>query len=87
MEAVLMSAGDRTVPLPALLSREILPRILRLLESGERRALAYLDRAPCAVVPFSRLFPGLDPEEVLLNVNTPADLERALALLSRTSER
>lgn len=81
-EAVVLSVNDRVEPMPAFLSTELATLLHQLLSEGERRADAWLARAPGAVVPFAHLYPGLRPEDVLVNVNTPEDLARALDLLA-----
>lgn len=78
VDAVLLSDAGRVQPLPALLSRDLGPVIAGLLAAGERKAAAYVDRVPCAIVPFDRLWPGLDPAEALMNVNDEPALLRAL---------
>ncbi len=81
VDAVLLTVDGVVEPFPAFLSRDLAPRIAHLLAMGERRAAAFVDHAVCALVPFETLYPGLLPDEVLLNVNTPAEHARADRLL------
>jgi molybdopterin-guanine dinucleotide biosynthesis protein A len=76
-----MTVEGKLQPLPVLLSGEIQPLILELLAAGERKASAYVDRAPCALVPFETLYPDHPAEEAFLNVNDPASLEQARRIL------
>lgn len=77
VSAVLLSLEGQLEPLPVLLSTDLAPTLRRLVESGERRALAYWDEVPCAVVPFEGLYPGEEARLVLMNVNTPTLLTEA----------
>ncbi len=81
VEGVLPTTPDRTWPLPALLSVDCAPLFRSLVARGERRADAWLGEAPAALVPFTELCPGADPERALINITTPEDLERAVAVL------
>jgi len=83
--ALAISWKGRVESLPALVSRDFAPLLNDLLRRGLRRADAFHEPARARIVPFEALFPGIDPEEAFLNVNTPADLARAEALLA--SER
>jgi molybdopterin-guanine dinucleotide biosynthesis protein A len=83
--ALAISWKGRVEPLPALVSRDLAPCLNDLLRRGLRRADSFHEPARARVVPFETLFPGIDPAAAFLNVNTPADLARAEALLA--SER
>lgn len=86
-DAVLISLERGHAPLPAFLSVELAPLLHELLADGERKMTAYLDKAPCALIPFSRLYPGLAEEEVFLNVNAPTDHHQAERLLGLSGSR
>ena len=87
VDAVLLSVGGRIEPFPVLLSGELRPLLADLLRGGERRADAWVDRAPCALVPLEELYPGLEPGELLLNVNDDEALSLARERLGLASPR
>lgn len=80
VEAVVLARGGRSEPVPALLSVDLEPLVRACLEAGERRLDGWHDRAACAVVPFERVWPEVEPETALLNVNTEDDLRQARSL-------
>lgn len=80
--SVLLAAGGRTEPFPALLPRTLAAGLRRLAGTGERRALAHADLVEPVVLPFETLYPALDAGDALLNVNHPVDWERARRLLT-----
>ena len=81
-EAVLLEWRGRVEPFPALIARTLAPRVRELLDRGLRRADAFHAHARCRVLSFDAAFPGRDPHAAFFNVNTPADLARAEALLA-----
>jgi len=64
-------------PLCAWFAPTALPIMEAMLDSGEARAAAMRDRARCVVVDVSSFG---EPDDIFLNVNTPEDLTRAMAL-------
>ena len=70
--AVPVDAAGRPHPLCALYRRELAPLLTDLLQAGERRATAALERFPVRYVPASALPRG---EDTLLNLNTPEAYE------------
>ena len=87
VDGVLAVAEGRTWPLPALLTVDLAPLFRSLLEGGARRADAWLEHAPAALIPFEDLCPGVSPERAFLNVNTPEDLVRAEAIFTEEGGR
>jgi molybdopterin-guanine dinucleotide biosynthesis protein A len=80
--AVALSWNGRVEPFPVFLSRDLAPLLADLLRAGSRRADSFHEAARCRAEPFARVFPEADPASAFLNVNTPADLARAEALLA-----
>ena len=66
-------AGGRRAPLCGVYPRAALPLVTGLLDAGERRPRALLDRMPTVLVAFAeyRSLPGA--ERLTRNVNTPAE--------------
>lgn len=80
-DAAVPRHGGRWHPLAAAYSPRILPRLRARLDAGEGSLQALLDAAVVAPLQGDELARLGDPERLLLNVNTPADLERARQLL------
>ena len=72
LAAVPVDAAGRRHPLCALYRRELAPLLADLLQAGERRVTAALERFPADFVPASALPRG---EDTLLNLNTPEAYE------------
>ena len=81
VDGVLATTSERTWPLPAFLSVDCAPVFRSLLERGKRRADAWLDELPAALVPFRDLCPEVSAEQAFMNITAPEDLPRASALL------
>jgi molybdopterin-guanine dinucleotide biosynthesis protein A len=81
-DAVVVSSAGRVEPFPVLVRRALAPAVRDLLRAGERRADSFHAAGRTRVVGFDDVFPGVDPQVALLNVNLPADLARAEALLA-----
>ena len=78
--------GGRLHPLTAAYQRGLQPLIEKRLTAGQRRVRDILEIAWTEVIPEKRLR-KLDPEGLsFLNVNTPEDYQRALAIWA-TQER
>lgn len=78
-------AGDRMYPLSAAYRLDVLPVVERLLAEHRRRATDLLDEVAVRWLDETTLRTA-DPElRSLVNVNTPEDYERALALRSTRS--
>lgn len=76
--AVVPRYGGRTHPLCAAYSRDVLPLVRIALDEGVRAVREFLrglDRVEYVGEPELRRFG--DPERLLMNVNSPEDLERA----------
>lgn len=86
--AVAPDAGTppRPQPLCAFYSTALLPRVEAHLRRGERRATALLDGDGAVRIPVSRVRELGDPEVLLLNVNTPADFDRATQIARQTTD-
>jgi molybdenum cofactor guanylyltransferase len=73
--------GRRTHPLCAAYSRDVLPLLREALDGGVRAARAFLeDLGAVHYVPEWELRALGDPDLLLMNVNSPEDLERARSL-------
>jgi molybdenum cofactor guanylyltransferase len=76
-----IDGGFRPQPLVAVYERRCLSRVSALIDSGERRLGALLDRLDVCFIPPGALT-EVDPDlRSFLNLNTPADLEQVLTLL------
>jgi molybdopterin-guanine dinucleotide biosynthesis protein A len=75
------SPGRRGIePLFAAYRTSCLPAIEATLEAGDRRMIGFHDRVTVRRIPLAEVTRLCDPERAFLNVNTPADRERAEAL-------
>jgi len=72
--------GDHHQPLFAVYRKSVLPAMDAALAAGERRPAAIFDRC-------RTLFIDLAPDEVPVNLNTPADLEAYLGRRRRSSDQ
>lgn len=78
--AIVASAGGRSNPLCARYPRRTAARAVDVLRrGGESRASVLSDRLGALLLDV--------PEDVLVNVNTPADLQRAVALMGADAGR
>lgn len=82
-EVVLPVIGGRDQPLCALYARACLPALAQVLEAGETRMAALLDRARVLRLQESDFSAVGPPETLFMNVNTPEDLARAQDLAGR----
>jgi molybdopterin-guanine dinucleotide biosynthesis protein A len=69
--------GERLQPVFSLLSRDVRADLDAFLAAGERKIDLWLERLRWRAVDFS------DQQEMFANVNTPADLAAASALLAK----
>ncbi len=83
-DAVAPRAEHCAEPLFAVYTRACMEPAGQLLAAGQRRPLALLEQVNTRWIEDSELAVFGDPEVTLMSVNTPADLTRAEALLSRT---
>ena len=82
-DAVVPESGCRPQPLHALYHRRCLPAIEDLLQRGGQRFVEFYDAVGVRYVDESWLR-DIDPElHSFVNVNTPEDWQRALALMER----
>lgn len=82
VDAVLTRPGDRREPLPGLFRRSCLPAVDAALSRGERSLRELLSTLRLREVPAATVR-RWDPNLVsFLNVNTPADLKRARAIVA-----
>ena len=80
-DAVVPVLGGRPEPTHAAYSKACLPPIERRLRAGELKIAGFFDDVNGRQVPEAEV-DDIDPEHLsFLNVNTPDDLERALALV------
>jgi molybdopterin-guanine dinucleotide biosynthesis protein A len=78
--------GEFLHPLAGVYDRRLAERARELLRSGERRPRALIAAVDSLAVPVDELR-EVDPElDSLRNVNTPADYESVLALLTRRDQ-
>jgi molybdopterin-guanine dinucleotide biosynthesis protein A len=75
-DIVVPRAGDRPEPLFAVYRQSVLPAVDAALAAGERRPAAIFDRCRTRFI-------DLAPEEVPVNLNTPADLRAYLGRRQR----
>lgn len=76
-DAVAPRHGGRWHPLAGAYSPAILPAIVARLDRGDRSLQELLDAADVVPLEGKELAAWGDPERMLLNVNTPEDLQRA----------
>lgn len=82
-DVVIVRYGDFMEPLFALYSRECLGPVENLLLSGRRtRVTDFFPSVRVKYIGRADLPPGIDVEQVFLNINTPADMRRAGPRLS-----
>ncbi len=72
-------------PLCAIYSKRCLPIIEAQLELGEFQAVKFFDQINVASVPLDALLPYDPTLRSLFNINTPADLNTAKAMLANSS--
>src|SRR5712692_1688568 len=73
-------------PLHAVYRRSVLPLLKRQLQEGKLRPIFLYEKAPTLTVPESEIR-RFDPEGLsFMNMNTPADYQRALALWHERSD-
>ena len=78
------SRGPRGVePLFAAYSVACIPAIDAALADGDRRMIGFHERVAVHTIPLAEVDGLVDPERAFLNVNSPADRERAEALLEQ----
>ncbi len=77
VDAVVAHDGERLQPVFSLLSRDVRADLDSFLAAGERKIDLWLERLRWQAVDFS------DQQEMFANVNTPADLAAASALLAK----
>jgi len=75
--AAVPRCGNRTHPLCAAYARELLPRLGAALDSGVRAVHGFLERMDDVEYVGEELRRFGDPDLLLMNVNSPGDLERA----------
>ena len=79
-DVVIPHLGDEVEPLHAVYGRSCLPAIEQILAQGRRRIVAFFDMVRVRHVPQVEI-DSFDPEHLsFLNINTPEDWVRALAL-------
>jgi len=79
-DVVVPTSGAHAEPLLAVYRTAVLPAVEALLAAGERRPAALFDRVRTRRIPLDQLR-GLDPQlRSLMNVNSPEDYHRALAM-------
>jgi len=77
---------DRFQPLHAVYRRSVLPLLKRQLQEGKLRPIFLYEKAPTLTVPESEIR-RFDPEGLsFMNMNTPDDYQRALALWHERSD-
>lgn len=78
------SPGPRGVePLFAAYRTTCIPAIDAALADGDRRMIGFHERVSVHTIPLAEVQALVDPERAFLNVNTPADRERAEAMAKR----
>jgi molybdopterin-guanine dinucleotide biosynthesis protein A len=82
-EAVFLGVEGTAQPFPMLLASSAAGALLRLFESGERRAIAIKDCVPAVVVPWERIYAKTDPREAFVNVNDPESFAKYLRIAGR----
>jgi len=75
--AVIPRYGGRSHPLCGAYARALLPRVRAALDSGVRAVHAFLKELDGVEYVGEELWRFGDPDLLLMNVNTPRDLERA----------
>ncbi|OAT79876.1 molybdenum cofactor guanylyltransferase [Desulfotomaculum copahuensis] len=77
-DVVIARSGGCLEPLFAVYSRECLAPVENLLRSGRRcRVVDFFPMVRIKYIDRADFPPGIDAERVFLNINTPADLQRA----------
>jgi molybdopterin-guanine dinucleotide biosynthesis protein A len=75
-----IDAGGRVAPLCGIYPGGALPLASRLLDAGERRPRALLDRFPAVLIGFDEYAHLPGAKKLLLNVNTPDEYRAVLDL-------
>lgn len=80
-DAVVPGSPEKRFPLSAMYSKRCVPPIEHEIGRGKREVVSFFDSVRVRWIPLNVLKRGVDVERVLLNVNTPEDLEKAKAML------
>jgi molybdopterin-guanine dinucleotide biosynthesis protein A len=81
-DVVIPRVGARLETLHALYAKSCLPAMEECLRAGHLKITGFLDRVRVVEVPEREVARFGDPAHIFMNVNTPADLARAEALVA-----
>jgi molybdopterin-guanine dinucleotide biosynthesis protein A len=81
-DVVIPRAADQLQTLHALYDKRCLPAIEARLRAGRLKIVGFFDDVRVLEVPEAEVARHADPAIVFMNVNTPAELERARALIA-----
>ena len=81
-DVVIPRVGDQLETLHALYAKACLPHMAERLAAGRLKVAGFFDRVRVIEIPEAEVARFGNPSVIFMNVNTPADLARAEALLA-----
>lgn len=86
-DVVIPRVGGQLETLHACYARRCLPAIAARLAAGQLKIVGFFDAVRVVEIPEAEIARWADPAVVFMNVNTPAELERARALEAAARRR